>query len=71
MSRTVVDIDDRALSEAMREYGTSTKVEAVNRALREVACRRAKRLRKAFKVWDRMAADMADVDWDEAWRRRG
>ncbi|MPZ19994.1 MAG: hypothetical protein GEV06_19070 [Luteitalea sp.] len=71
MSRTVVDIDEQALIEAMKEYGTSTKVEAVNRALREVANRRAKRLRKAFKVWDRMAADMVEVDWDEAWRRRG
>lgn len=71
MSRTVVDIDDEALAEAMKEYGTQTKVDTVNRALREVARRRAERLRKAFDVWDRMADDMADTDWDEAWRRRG
>ena len=70
MSRTVVDIDDEALVEAMKEYGTQTKVDTVNRALREVAQRRAERLRKAFDVWDRMAADMADTDWDEAWRQR-
>jgi Arc/MetJ family transcription regulator len=69
MSRTVVDIDDEALAEAMKEYHAQTKVDAVNRALREVAERRAERLRKAFKVWDRMAADMAETDWDEAWRR--
>lgn len=70
MSRTVVDIDDEALAEAMKEYGTQTKVDTVNRALREVAQRRSQRLRAAFAVWDRMADDMADTDWDEAWRRR-
>jgi Arc/MetJ family transcription regulator len=69
MSRTVVDIDDEALAEAMKEYHAQTKVDAVNRALREVAERRAQRLRNAFEVWDRMAAEMADTDWDEAWRR--
>jgi Arc/MetJ family transcription regulator len=69
MSRTVVDIDDEALAEAMKEYHTETKVDAVNRALREVAERRARRLRKAAEVWDRMADDMAETDWDEAWRR--
>lgn len=69
MSRTVVDIDDEALAEAMKEYHATTKVDAVNRALREVAERRAERLRKASEVWDRMADDMAETDWDEAWRR--
>lgn len=69
MSRTVVDIDDEALAEAMKEYQTATKVDTVNRALREVAERRAERLRRASKVWDRMAEDMAETDWDEAWRR--
>ncbi|HEX6203407.1 MAG TPA: type II toxin-antitoxin system VapB family antitoxin [Thermoanaerobaculia bacterium] len=68
MSRTVVDIDDEALAEAMKEYHAQTKVDAVNRALREVAERRAKRLGRAFEVWDRMSADMAGTDWDEAWR---
>lgn len=69
MSRTVVDIDDEALAEAMKEYHATTKVDTVNRALREVAERRARRLRKATAVWDRMAEDMAETDWDEAWRR--
>lgn len=69
MSRTVVDIDDEALAQAMKEYGTETKVDAVNRALREVAERRLRRLRQASEVWDRMADDMAVTDWDEAWRR--
>jgi len=69
MSRTVVDIDDEALTQAMKEYGTRTKVETVNRALREVAERRERRLRQASEVWDRMADDMAETDWDEAWHR--
>lgn len=69
MSRTVVDIDDDALAEAMKEYQAQTKVDAVNRALREVAERRARRLERAFAVWDEMAADMAAEDWSRAWRR--
>lgn len=69
MSRTVVDIDDEALAQAMKEYGTDTKVETVNRALREVAERRVLRLRQASDVWDRMADDMVETDWDEAWGR--
>jgi Arc/MetJ family transcription regulator len=40
MAKTLVDIDDEALRLAMAELGTSTKVETVNRALREVAARR-------------------------------
>lgn len=40
MARTLVDLDEDALRLAMAEYGTTTKVETVNRALREVANRR-------------------------------
>lgn len=69
MSRTVVDIDDEALAEAMKEFHTQTKVDTVNRALREVADRRTRRLGRASEVWDRMAADMAETDWDDAWHR--
>jgi Arc/MetJ family transcription regulator len=68
MSRTIINIDDVALAAAMKEYGTTTKVDAVNRALREVAARREERLRKAFKVWDQVAENMAEIDWNEAWR---
>ena len=39
MTRTLVDIDDRALEAAAHELGTSTKVETVNRALAEIAAR--------------------------------
>ncbi|MGH3546296.1 MAG: type II toxin-antitoxin system VapB family antitoxin [Mycobacteriales bacterium] len=40
MSRTVIDIDDAALVGAMAELGTTTKVETVNRALREITDQR-------------------------------
>jgi Arc/MetJ family transcription regulator len=44
MTKTLVDIDEQVLAAAMAEYGTTTKVETVNRALREVAGRRATKL---------------------------
>ncbi len=68
MSRTVLDIDDEALVAAMDELGTSTKVETVNVALRQIAERRAARRRAALEVFDRMAADLEDFDRQEAWR---
>ena len=37
MSRTNVDIDDRACAEVMRRYRLSTKREAINFALRSLA----------------------------------
>lgn len=37
MTRTNVDIDDRACAEVMRRYGLATKREAVNLALRLLA----------------------------------
>jgi len=44
MAKTLVDIDEQVLAAAMAEYGTTTKVETVNRALREVADRREAKL---------------------------
>ena len=41
MSRTVVDLDDDALSLASEELGTTSKVATVNAALRRVANQRA------------------------------
>ncbi len=41
--RTVIDIDDDALERARATLGTRTKVETVNRALREVAALAARR----------------------------
>lgn len=40
MARTVIDIDDAALTEATRLLGTTTKKETVNAALHEVIDRR-------------------------------
>lgn len=37
MSRTNIDIDEHACAAVMRRYGLSTKREAVNFALRELA----------------------------------
>ena len=37
MSRTNIDIDERACAEVMRRYGLQTKREAVNLALRTLA----------------------------------
>ncbi len=45
MARTVIDIDDEALAVAAAELGTTTKVDTVNAALREIANRK---LRLAF-----------------------
>jgi len=42
MTRTLIDIDDVALAAAAKELGTKTKVETVNRALNEIASRRAR-----------------------------
>lgn len=43
MTRTTVDVDDRALDAARRELGTKGLSETVNAALREAARRRALR----------------------------
>lgn len=42
MTRTLIDIDDAALTAAAQELGTTTKVDTVNRALNEIASRRAR-----------------------------
>ena len=41
MTRTNIDIDDRACAEVMRRYGLETKREAVNYALRTLAAEKA------------------------------
>ena len=67
MSRTIIDIDDSALEAAMRELGTKTKVETVNKALADVG-ERAQRL--AF--LDHLAAAEDDLTdpavMGDAWR---
>jgi hypothetical protein len=68
MSRTVLDVDDEALAAAMAMYGTSTKVETVNRALREAVARGTAQRGQDLVVLSDMARDMVEVDWNEAWR---
>ena len=67
MTRTIIDIDDSALAAAMRELGTRTKVETVNRALADVGGR-AQRLT----FLDHLAAaedDLTDPSvMGDAWR---
>ena len=67
MTRTVIDVDDASLAAAAEVLGTSTKAETVNRALAEVAARRA---RLAFlDSLDEAAADLADpAVMRQAWR---
>jgi Arc/MetJ family transcription regulator len=60
MARTVIDVDDESLAAAAKMLGTSTKVETVNRALAEIAARKA---RLAFlDDLDEAAADLADPE---------
>ena len=61
MSVTQIDIDDEALSEAMRLMGTSTKKDTVNTALREYTAR-VKRLEAA----ENLAARAARGEFDRA-----
>ncbi|KUL32501.1 type II toxin-antitoxin system VapB family antitoxin [Streptomyces regalis] len=73
MSATQIDIDDEALTEAMRLSGAKTKKEMVNLALREYAERRRRteaRLRHLERAqqwdedafWRRHAAEKGSVD---------
>ena len=57
MAVTQIDLDDEALTEAMRIAGTSTKKETVNLALREFVARHRRlhaleRYASAAKSWD-------------------
>lgn len=47
MANTLIDLDDEALEQARRYYGTTTKKDTVNRALRDAAARLRER-RNAF-----------------------
>jgi Arc/MetJ family transcription regulator len=60
MSVTQIDIDDKALAEAMRLMGTTTKKDTVNTALREYNDR-VKRLDAAEKLAARAARGEFDA----------
>lgn len=69
MSRTVVDLDDEALSLASEELGTKTKVATVNAALRRVANPRA--AVRMLELLDQTGTDLADENLRGAWRDGG
>ena len=70
MTVTQIDLDDDELEQAMRNLGTATKKDTVNRAL-ELAAAENEADREAEQRFrdfaHRSAARMAEVDWDEAW----
>jgi Arc/MetJ family transcription regulator len=71
VSRTLIDVDDDALTRAAMVLGTSTKVETVNRALRLVAERAGREAeRKRFSdLIDQIGDALAETDVRaEAWR---
>ena len=71
MSRTLIDVDDDALTRAAAVLGTSTKVETVNRALQlvaETAGQQAERDR-FDELLDLVGERLAETDVrSEAWR---
>jgi Arc/MetJ family transcription regulator len=69
MSRTMVDLDEEALSLASEELGTSSKVATVNAALRRVANQRA--AARMLELLDQTGADLSDETLRGAWRDGG
>jgi Arc/MetJ family transcription regulator len=69
MSRTMVDLDEEALSQASEELGTKTKVATVNAALRRVANQRA--AARMLELLDETSADLSDEALQGAWRDGG
>lgn len=69
MSKTLIDVDEVALALAMAHYGTTIKRDAVNRALREVAERRAAETADLEDWITEVGARLGAVDTDDAWRR--
>jgi len=69
MSRTVVDLDDEALSLASEELGTTSKVATVNAALRRVANQRA--AARMLELLDETGTDLSDEAMRGAWRDGG
>jgi Arc/MetJ family transcription regulator len=69
MSRTVVDLDDEALSLASEELGTKSKVATVNAALRRVANQRA--AARMLELLDETGADLSGEALHGAWREGG
>jgi Arc/MetJ family transcription regulator len=71
MARTLLDLDDDALSRAAAVLGTTTKVETVNRALRLVAAGAAEDAgrRRFDDLLDLVGDRLVETDVrTEAWR---
>lgn len=64
MGKHLVDIDERALSEARAELGTRTIKETVNTALRRAAGTRREQVAAALDA----LADAQLADREQAWR---
>jgi Arc/MetJ family transcription regulator len=69
VSRSVVDLDDEALSLASEQLGTKTKVATVNAALRRVANQRA--AVRMLELLDETGTDLSDETLRGAWRNGG
>ena len=69
MSRTMVDLDEEALSLAREELGTTSKVATVNAALRRVANQRA--AARMLELLDETDTDLSDEALRVAWRVGG
>lgn len=69
MSRTVIDLDEEALSLASEELGTRSKVATVNAALRRVANQRA--AARMLELLDQAGTDLSDQALRGAWRDGG
>jgi Arc/MetJ family transcription regulator len=65
--RTLIDIDDEAMTLAAEELGTTSKVATVNAALRRVAEQRASRL--MMEDFLRMDLDLDESTMRGAWRQ--
>jgi Arc/MetJ family transcription regulator len=66
MSRTLIDLDEEALSLASEELGTRSKVATVNAALRRVANQRA--AVRMLELLEETGADLSDAALRGAWR---
>ena len=69
MSRTMVDLDEQALSLASEELGTRSKVATVNAALRRVANQRA--AARMLELLDETGADLSDEALRGSWKDGG
>lgn len=62
MTKVLVDIDEEALAEAAAEYGTKTKKDTVNTALRESVARR-RRLRALHRMVEMAEGGAIDMEF--------